>query len=111
MRHAWRCASSRRCSPGLSGTGSATPCRPAKPNSPPPVWIGGVALAALLLPVEPTADTESVFEIAEALRDVEFRVIAYPGVDLLVDYVDLTPVLLRPERPRPEVVVDSRAGS
>lgn len=47
-----------------------------------------------------------VFEIAEALRDVEFRVIAYPGVDLLADYVDLRPVLPRPERPQPAVIVE-----
>ena len=74
--------------------------------------VAGMEVPAARLPDDGTWTTGAiVVEIAEVLRDVEFRVIAYPGVDLLVDYVDLTPVLPRPERPRPGVVVDSRAGS
>ncbi len=46
------------------------------------------------------------FEVAEAVRDVEFRVQAASGVDLLVDYVDLTPVLPRLEPLQPAVVTE-----
>ena len=33
------------------------------------------------------------FDAVEPLEDLEFRVGAHPGVDLLVDYIDLIPVL------------------
>ena len=46
------------------------------------------------------------FEVAEAVRNVEFRVQATAGVDLLVDYVDLTPVLPRLEPLQPAVVTE-----
>lgn len=46
------------------------------------------------------------FEIAEALEDVEFRVFATPGVDLAIDYVELTPVLPQPDDPTPTVVTE-----
>ena len=46
------------------------------------------------------------FETAEAVREVEFRIQATAGVDLLIDYIDLTPVLPRPGRPVPAVVTD-----
>ncbi len=69
--------------------------------------VAGMEVPAARLPDDGTWATGAiVFEIAEALRDVEFRVIAYPGVDLLADYVDLTPVLPRPERPQPAVIVE-----
>ena len=55
---------------------------------------GGWSLAAI------------TFEIAEAVRDVEFRIFATPGVDLLIDYVELTPVLPHPEAPTPAVMTE-----
>lgn len=46
------------------------------------------------------------FESAEALENVEFRILATPGVDLLIDYIDLTPILPHPEAPTPTVVTE-----
>lgn len=59
------------------------------------------------LPVDGTyAKAAITFETTEALRDIEFRAVVYPDIDLLVDYVDLTPVLPRPDRPQSEVVIE-----
>ncbi len=46
------------------------------------------------------------FESAEALENVEFRILATPGVDLLIDYIELTPILPHPEAPTPTVVTE-----
>ena len=46
------------------------------------------------------------FETAEAMEDVEFVIHATPGVDLLIDYVELTPVLPQPGRPTPTVITE-----
>lgn len=46
------------------------------------------------------------FEIAEAIEDVEFRISAAPGVDLLIDYIELTPILPHPAAPAPTVVTE-----
>ena len=70
------------------------------------------ALAVLHVPAEHLRDdgrwslAAITFEVAEAVRNVEFRVQATAGVDLLVDYVDLTPVLPRLEPLQPAVVTE-----
>jgi hypothetical protein len=46
------------------------------------------------------------FESAEVLEEVEFRIVATPGVDLLIDYIDLTPILPHPAAPVPTVVTE-----
>ena len=46
------------------------------------------------------------FETAEIIEDVEFRIYGTPDVDLLIDYIDLTPVLPRPGTPMPAVVTE-----
>lgn len=46
------------------------------------------------------------FESTDALEDVEFRIFATPGVDLLIDYVELTPILPHPAAPTPTAVTE-----
>lgn len=46
------------------------------------------------------------FETAELVENVEFRIFASPGVDLLIDYIDLTPILPQPRRPTPAVITE-----
>ena len=58
------------------------------------VAYGRVDIPASRLPADGSYTTVSVtVETVEPLRDLEFRVGAHPGVDLLVDYIDLIPVL------------------
>ena len=67
--------------------------------------VAAVEVPATHLPTDGTYAAAAItFETAEELRDVEFRVLAYPGADLLVDYVDLTPVLPQPQEPRAETI-------
>lgn len=67
--------------------------------------VGAMEVPAERLPNDGTYATAAItFETGERLRDVEFRVVAYPGFDLLVDYVDLIPVLPQPSDPQPTVV-------
>ncbi|MYJ05955.1 MAG: hypothetical protein F4061_16480 [Acidobacteria bacterium] len=55
---------------------------------------GRVDVPAANLPIDGGYTTVSVaFDAVEPLEDLEFRVGAHPGVDLLVDYIDLIPVL------------------
>ena len=55
---------------------------------------GRVEAPAANLPTDGSFTTVSVtFDAVEPLEDLEFRVGAHPGVDLLVDYIDLIPVL------------------
>ena len=58
------------------------------------VFHGRVDVPAARLPTDGSYTTVSVvFDAAEPLEDLEFIVGAHPGVDLLVDYIDLIPVL------------------
>ena len=53
-----------------------------------------VEIAAERLPTDGSYATVSVtIDAPEQLDDLEFVVGAYPGVELLVDYIDLIPVL------------------
>ena len=55
---------------------------------------GRIDIAAPRLPADGSWTTVSLsIEAAEPLDDLEFVVGAYPGVDLVVDYIDLIPVL------------------
>ena len=55
---------------------------------------GRVDIPAARLPTDGSYTTISLsIEAAEPLRDLEFVVGAHPGVDLVVDYIDLIPVL------------------
>lgn len=55
---------------------------------------GRVDIPAARLSADGSYTTVNVtVETVEPLRDLEFRVGAHPGVDLLVDYIDLIPVL------------------
>ena len=51
------------------------------------------------------------FETAEIMTNVEFRIYGTPGINLLVDYIDLTPVLPRTGTPAPHVVTELPAPS
>ena len=67
--------------------------------------VAAMEVPAVRLPADGTYATAAItIETAERLRDVEFRVIVHEGADLLVDYVDLTPVLPRFEAPQAEIV-------
>ena len=69
--------------------------------------VAAMDVPAARLPFDGTyARAAITFETAERLRDVEFRLVAYPGVDLLVDYVDLIPVLPQPGAPQPETILE-----
>ena len=58
------------------------------------VFHGRVDVPAARLPTDGSYTIVSVsFDAPEPLEDLEFRVGAHPGVDLLVDYIDLIPVL------------------
>ena len=55
---------------------------------------GRIDIAASRLPADGSYTTVSLtVEAVEPLGDLEFVVGAYPGVDLVVDYIDLIPVL------------------
>ncbi len=72
----------------------------------------GGRIAALNIPASHLRDDGEwslaaiTFETAEIIEGVEFRIFATPGVDLLIDYIDLLPVLPRPGRPVPAVVTE-----
>lgn len=67
--------------------------------------IAAMEVPAVRLPDDGTYTTATItFETDERLRDVEFRVVAHPDFSLLVDYVDLTPVLPQRSDPEPEVL-------
>ena len=69
------------------------------------VIVAALEVPATSLPADGSYATAAItFETAERLRDVEFRILVRPGIDLLVDYVDLIPVLPQPQEPRREIV-------
>ena len=69
--------------------------------------VAAMEVPAVNLPADGTWALAAItFETPERLGDVEFRVLVHPGVDLLVDYVDLTPVLPQPEQPRAETILE-----